>query len=488
MKLHMHISNIKSISDFSIDFPLDKGLYAITGTNGSGKSTIIMCAATSFFHVNMQNYLGKPDGKGSIEFRLENQHRKLEYDGHTWIPPQTPLNIKGFYEGSVIYGNRFRDTNFSSINKLESIKSTDLISADEFVRVNLGDILHDNPLYYEKLYCVSKYAQKRYKFRGQPYFYERKGIRVSQAHMSTGENLLVSVLHSLNLRVKNRQDLNLPCLMFLDEIELALHPSALRRLVSFLKDFAETYNMAIFFSTHSLELIRDIAPTNIFYIERHIDDEIELINPCYPAYATRSLYCSFDYDRIILVEDDLAKAIVDKLLKSERLLGNKLVYVLPSGGWQNVLKMACDISKSNLIPGHAKVIVVLDGDIREQSKNYLDKNHIIINIPINYLPLKSFEKYLKEVLYDKRDPILFRELNDYIFQRESLDSLVVKYNKEVTSKYDDNDGKRFFSYLELELKEIKKDRRELVEYVVDYILTHDQKRVDKISCFLKKQI
>ena len=54
MKLHMHVHNIKSIDDFSIDFPLEKGLYAITGTNASGKSTIVTCAATSFFNIKME--------------------------------------------------------------------------------------------------------------------------------------------------------------------------------------------------------------------------------------------------------------------------------------------------------------------------------------------------------------------------------------------------------------------------------------------------
>ena len=40
MKLKIHIHKLKSIDDLSIELPVDKGLYAITGQNGSGKSTI----------------------------------------------------------------------------------------------------------------------------------------------------------------------------------------------------------------------------------------------------------------------------------------------------------------------------------------------------------------------------------------------------------------------------------------------------------------
>jgi len=49
MELVMAIKNVKSISEFAFRFPLEKGLYAITGENASGKSTIVACASTVFF-------------------------------------------------------------------------------------------------------------------------------------------------------------------------------------------------------------------------------------------------------------------------------------------------------------------------------------------------------------------------------------------------------------------------------------------------------
>ncbi len=44
----MHINNVKSIKSLTFSFPLEKGLYAITGENASGKSTLVACELPQF--------------------------------------------------------------------------------------------------------------------------------------------------------------------------------------------------------------------------------------------------------------------------------------------------------------------------------------------------------------------------------------------------------------------------------------------------------
>lgn len=58
MKLKMHISKIKCIRDLTIELSIERGLYAITGQNGSGKSTIVACASSVFFNLPMKDYFG----------------------------------------------------------------------------------------------------------------------------------------------------------------------------------------------------------------------------------------------------------------------------------------------------------------------------------------------------------------------------------------------------------------------------------------------
>lgn len=323
------------------------------------------------------------------------------------------------------------------------------------------------------------------KFKGSIFYYEKNGKRISQFHMSTGENLLVSILNSLYIRNNDRANLSKPCFLFLDEIELALHPASLKRLLQFLEDMSERYNYAVYFSTHSIELVGCIKPSNIFYIERHADNTIEKINPCYPAYATRILYDHSGYDKVILVEDDLAKSIIARLLREKQLMNSKLVHVLPCGGFTNVIDLANDVVRFNLLGRKASVCVILDGDVKEQAQNYLQSRKISNNIPINYLPIPSLEKFLKLKLVDKVDHKLFRELNDYIFHGNSLDDIVDNYVKQ---KINDKDGKKLYAAVEEELIRLRESRDTLIEFIVKYLFDYNDESLSKLVVFLTKQM
>lgn len=278
-----------------------------------------------------------------------------------------------------------------------------------------------------------------------------------------------------------------PCLMFLDEIELALHPSSLKRLINFLKEISNQFNYAIYFSTHSIELISGILPDNIFFIERYPDDTLEVLNPCYPAYATRILYDHSGYDHIFLVEDDLAKSIINKILKKKNLLSNRLVHVLPCGGYSNVIDLAEEVVNSNLVGKTSKIMIVLDGDVKEESKSYLAKKQYNNNIPLNYLPIESLEKYLKENLVNKVDKEIFKLLNDYIFQQKSLLNIIEEYKNENDLSKDKN-GKIFYKYIDSELRARNKTREELVNMIVDYLFDNKDTNINKITEFFTKQL
>jgi DNA repair ATPase RecN len=82
MKLKMKIRKIKSIDSLDIDLSIEKGLYAITGQNGSGKSTVVTSASSVFFNLPMHDYFGKTDEDASISFSLNREkwiygHKRL---------------------------------------------------------------------------------------------------------------------------------------------------------------------------------------------------------------------------------------------------------------------------------------------------------------------------------------------------------------------------------------------------------------------------
>lgn len=191
MKLKMTIHKIKSINFLEIDLPTQKGLYAITGTNGSGKSTVVTCAASAFFDMQMNEYFGKTDEDARIIFRFGDVTKTWsKRDGRWGKRFYGYFPLKGFYEGSLIYGNRFRNSSFQNLYKLDRISAGMLKKSPEFIRENLGAILHNDKSFYEKLQQLDlkKYSQEL-SLSGDLFYYQKGEKRVSQFHMSTGENL-----------------------------------------------------------------------------------------------------------------------------------------------------------------------------------------------------------------------------------------------------------------------------------------------------------
>ena len=312
--------------------------------------------------------------------------------------------------------------------------------------------------------------------------------------MSTGENLLLTILDSLERRLKKNVYGTTPAFMFLDEIELALHSSALRRLVFFLKDIAENNNTVVLFSTHSIELVRSISPENIFYLQRYSNGMYEIINPCYPVYATRNLESSnYGHDYIIMVEDDLAKVIVERILRERRLLSNKRVLVIAVGGWPQVIRFAYETIRSNLTLSTTRILIVLDRDIKDSANSFMKNERIGFSTPPNYLPIKSLEKYLLERLVQNVDTQLFRELNDYLFQAKSLHSIVSEYYTKVKNGiYQDKErignGKILYEELRQELKHIRKTDADLISIIVDYLFSTNNSEINELASFLESTL
>ncbi len=497
-KIHMKIHAINNIDDFEFDIPNKKGLYALTGENGAGKSTILSCAANAFYQVYLNNFFGKPRKGAFISFSFGDKRRVIKEKNGKWDRPNKNtqnLGITGFYEGSIVFGNRFKDVDESDLSKMNDFEEKDLFSASGFVKKTLGSILHDDENYYSELFELNGKVAKKHGLQRSSYFYKNKGCLVNQLNMSTGENLLLTVLNSIERRLKKNIYGETPSFIFLDEIELALHSSALKRLVYLFKKIADDSNIVILFSTHSIELIRSISPENIFYLQMHKNDKLEIINPCYPVYATRYLEASeYGYDFIILVEDNLAKKIVDKILLKERLLDNKRVLVIAVGGWHQVLRFASDTIRSNLAERPTNILIVLDRDIKGEVPSFMKNERIGFNGILDYLPIKSLEKFLLDKLIDNLDETLFRDLNNYIFQNRSLDSIIEEYNTGVKNKDFKNleeikNGKILYRMLHKELERIRKNDSELVEFIVDYLFNNValNPEIKELSTFLKNK-
>ncbi|ETO94718.1 AAA domain protein [Lachnoanaerobaculum sp. MSX33] len=444
-----------------------------------------------FYQMPMIEFFGRPEN-ASINFMLNEMTRSWECNGKVWTSQSSKnrMNISGFYEGSIIFGNRFKDTNISTINKLDNLTKNDLEPAREFVYKNLGQILKNDEEFYKELFLVKKNSAKNIGLTREAFCIKKAGNQfISQPRMSTGENLLLSILQSLEyVRKRRKKNNEYPCIVFLDEIELALHSSALRRLVVFLKHIAEELELSIFFSTHSIDLLREIKAQNIFYLSSFWDNDIMVTNPCYPAYATRNLYGDDGYgnDMVILVEDDLAKLIIEKLLLEKQLVNNIRIKILPTGGWTNTITMAYDVTTSNLLQKGTKLAVVLDKDIKDEVPDFFSRHKQYSGIKVDFLPIASLEKYLYSKLVRDKDKKLFILLDTYLFQKRPLLDILNQYQKEVKAK--DNDGKSLYGVLINEVKSMRKDRENLVEIIVKYIIENEKQSVEELSNYVINKV
>lgn len=448
--LRVTINKIKNISHAEIELPVQNGIYCMVGANGCGKSTIMACLAQTVYRSSLYSLCGNNvPNNAFVSFSYQNAETMWTYVNGRWRAntDDDKIHFNGMYEGSLFYGTRFRDS--VKVDQLVNdgiISQHNIVDADEYIIQKLSFILQGNTKHYKSLKRVkNKTIAENAGLRSMPYFQVFNGKLVSQYRMSSGECMMISLLHFIyNSIIRRSLPTNQPVLLIIDEIELALHPVAIARLLNLLEKITNEYShVAVYLSSHSPEVIKGINPSKLYMIENDIENdeggELSIHSPCYPSYAIRSVYMQDGYDYVILVEDMLAKYCVESVLVDKGLKTGKLINVVPIGGWDNVLKFHEIATKSNMFGIGTKIISVLDGDVKEKAR----KSHI--ELKKLFLPITSVEKYLYKVCNDRNFKDMKNTINDNYFDVDSMDNI-----KETVP--DNADGKSLYNALITNLK------------------------------------
>lgn len=303
--LKVEIDNIKNIKNFSLEIPIEQGLHVIAGSNGIGKSTLMALLAVPFRPSVLWTIFSNSRESSRVKFEYDGMTDIWHVDQSKWLladKKRNDIRLDGFIEGSVIHGTRFTDAHAKVLQISDIVKDEHLVDADDFINEHFNFILHGKSFYPKIKKIKNKHLAEELGFETVPYFMEYDDGRLSQFWLSSGENLLLSLLHFLNNKIfqQKRKGSKHISFILIDEVELALHPLAITRLIKLLGKLTKEYNLAIYFSSHSTELLRSIKPDNIYYLQTLPNKKIEVINPCYPAYATRFLYNQDGYDVLIL--------------------------------------------------------------------------------------------------------------------------------------------------------------------------------------------
>ena len=292
--IDISIKGIRNIAVADIHLPFENGLYSIVGTNGCGKSTIMLCLSQLISNKRLDTLFdGDTLGNSEVGFSYDGRNALWKETATCkWSLSGDDIHFNGMYESSLFYGTRFRDSsNVEDLLRRGLIQNVDIVDADDYIKDQLSYILHGDNTHYRALKRLKnrKIAQKL-GFSNQPYFLDVNGHLISQYRMSSGECLLVSLLHFVyNALVRRSLPVDQKILVLIDELELALHPVAVLRLLELLKKIIDEHgNLIIFLSTHSPEIIKTLPPRVLFKVNND-GGNVSLETNCYPSYLIRDL-------------------------------------------------------------------------------------------------------------------------------------------------------------------------------------------------------
>lgn len=463
------IHDIKNIIEAELELPFENGIYTIVGANGCGKSTIMLCLGQLIS--NQLSKLTQSDHGNNASVAFEVDGKKViwkYYSSHHWKRKGDSVFYKGMYEGSLFYGTRFEDsTNIEDLVEKGIIGGDNINNADEYVIQQMSYILHGDLSHYSTLKRIkNRTIAQSFGISNLPYFIEANSSLISQYRMSSGECLLVSLLHFLYNSIERRSiPINQKAIVIIDELELALHPIAVVRLMDYLKELVNEHpNLIVYLSTHSPEVIKAISPKDLYKITNR-NGRISMENNCYPSYLIRDLYSSVSPDFLLLVEDKLSQLFVNRILLNYSLRHSKLIHCVPVGGWKQVLDLHQELYSKKILGTQTTIVSILDGDIESQlSKDQKKWKHL-------FLPINSIEKFLYSVLKDNANPKMRKIINDKYFIVRSLDEIIADYNRGTLNGQRD-DNKNFYSYLCKELKNIGTSEEVFVSGLCDDIINN----------------
>lgn len=366
------IKELKGIEDCCFNF--DKRLIAIMGVNGIGKSTIIHALACCFKPVNAKGERSKfssyfpksPNGewKNSKFFLHCNlvddqdnvlSQRTIEYGKNIdrWTPRydrQLSKNIQ--YIGIASCKPAIEDFKGSSISYNTKEKTGRI---DEKVVQAAATILNKD---YE---CLTENITGKRSLIGVR---TKTNLAYSALSMGAGEQRLITILDTL-------YNADYYSLILIDEIDLLLHPKALKLLIKLMSTIAEEKKLQIVFTTHSLVMNEVKDYVSVKYLDRSRSKIIvynDIISPAWDELTGNSIK-----PISIFVEDDFSQAIVMHVAAKLNMCAK--VSICPFGAASNgfVIAAAKILGKENV----DNTLILTDGDVLitdEQRKKEICKH------------------------------------------------------------------------------------------------------------------
>ena len=363
----VYFKKLKGLNNVNIRF--SDTLTAIMGVNGSGKTTVIHALSCLY----------QPDGNGEnhrfpdffvpntdalwngSELNVVNEIVSAE-GTHTILPSRE--YCKKIDRWSPRYENRpKRNVYYIGIE-------TCLLDIEK--RTTSSRIMYKSEVLHDKLskktieYCsyilnkdYSFFIDNSYNKKHFPGVEMKSGLKYSSLSMGSGEQRIIKIINVL----LNAEAYSL---ILIDEIDLLLHISALRRLIKTIHKIASDRHIQVVFTTHSLEVTKFSEMVSIQYVQNTSEREPSLIFERITPELIYNMTEQAEKKLCIYVEDELAKAIINQLVRKNNM--SLMVGVICFGAVENAFTLAASFAINNDTVGK---LIVLDGDryTSEQEKN-----------------------------------------------------------------------------------------------------------------------
>lgn len=357
----LYIEKLKGLHDVNIVF--EKPLTAIMGVNGAGKTTVIHALACMY----------RPDGNGE-DFKFPYfftpntdatwRNSKIvatmltkDRSGNDKIISRTYK--KDYDRWSPRYDSRpLRNVYYLGISScMPEIEQTNSVSVIHYTTQDCDDRISQKVITKAAFILNKDYTtltQNLHHGKSMIGIKAGQGLKYSSLSMGTGEQRTIRILQ----KIYSAEQYSL---VLIDEIDLLMHVSALRRLIKVLHDVAVERNIQIVFTTHALEMCKLDSFVGIQYLHT-----IKMPDHTFKTFVYNRISVDLIYTLTghttkplcIYVEDAFARGIVKSLASSMGLSAKLSIRTF--GAATNGFTLAAGLLISAINVENS--LIVLDGD------------------------------------------------------------------------------------------------------------------------------
>lgn len=360
-------------------------ISVISGTNRSGKSTLLMGIACSHFDFQKRNikngnlerqtwsslmkftdhdkqtrdwtyHIGYKTGKKVELKRGQRKQSTKKWNGVGKKESQIKDRQVIFIDLDRVMPARNFNSKIYSLAKKSTVSAISLSKIKE-IEEYISYVLEEN----FKLNKLAKHLDKDiFKYKSQNEY--------SSFNAATGEEVLTKIIIDI-VEAKEHS------LILIDEIELGLHPKIQRRLIDVLYHIANSNNKQFILTSHSPTILSSVPEKSRVFIEKQNDGSFKAIHNI-SVNAAMSKMDSISYPLFdLFCEDECGKKIIIKaisIIQQTKGISNfgNLVNVIVSGSadstYLNFKTHERTYPDKKIKIGYA---CILDGDMKNQKKD-----------------------------------------------------------------------------------------------------------------------